>query len=57
MIEDAGGLARRYDGTEYEPASNESGLLVAPVAKSWRALHDILVPNVAVRAEWASLRG
>jgi fructose-1,6-bisphosphatase/inositol monophosphatase family enzyme len=51
LIEEAGGVARRYDGTRYSPASGENGLLVAVDAPIWRKLHDLLLPSVPLQVE------
>ncbi len=40
---EAGGYARRFDGSEYRPSETEGGLLAAPDAQSWRALHEVLL--------------
>ncbi len=43
IVEEAGGVARRFDGRSYEPASDGSGLLVAASDEAWRALHRRLL--------------
>jgi fructose-1,6-bisphosphatase/inositol monophosphatase family enzyme len=40
---EAGGYARRFDGSEYRPAHLSGGLIAAPDAASWRALRDGLL--------------
>jgi len=39
---EAGGHAARIDGGPYRPTDREGGLLLAPDAASWRALHETL---------------
>jgi fructose-1,6-bisphosphatase/inositol monophosphatase family enzyme len=40
---EAGGHAARINGEPYRPTDREGGLLLAPDAASWRALHDTLL--------------
>jgi fructose-1,6-bisphosphatase/inositol monophosphatase family enzyme len=40
---EAGGHAARINGEPYRPTDREGGLLLAPNAASWRALHDALL--------------
>ncbi len=40
---EAGGYARRFDGSEYLPSSVDGGLLLAPDAVSWEALADAIL--------------
>lgn len=40
---EAGGYARRFDGTEYLPSETGGGLLLAPDEASWNALADALL--------------
>jgi fructose-1,6-bisphosphatase/inositol monophosphatase family enzyme len=40
---EAGGYARRFDGSEYRPSEIEGGLLLAPDAQSWKALEEALL--------------
>jgi fructose-1,6-bisphosphatase/inositol monophosphatase family enzyme len=40
---EAGGYARRFDGSEYRPSEIEGGLLLAPDAASWFALEEALL--------------
>jgi fructose-1,6-bisphosphatase/inositol monophosphatase family enzyme len=43
---EAGGHGRYLEGGAYEPAAiNRSGLLLAPTAESWEALHGLLLGN------------
>lgn len=39
---EAGGFARKLDGSRYRVADRSGGLICAPDAASWRALHDFL---------------
>jgi fructose-1,6-bisphosphatase/inositol monophosphatase family enzyme len=41
--QEAGGYARRFDGSEYRPSEIEGGLLLAPDAASWFALEEALL--------------
>ncbi len=40
---EAGGYARRFDGSGYLPSETEGGLLLAPDAASWLALEEALL--------------
>jgi fructose-1,6-bisphosphatase/inositol monophosphatase family enzyme len=40
---EAGGYARRFDGSDYVPSKTDGGLLLAPDAASWHALHEALL--------------
>jgi len=40
---EAGGYARRFDGSEYRPSEIEGGLLLAPDEASWFALEEALL--------------
>jgi fructose-1,6-bisphosphatase/inositol monophosphatase family enzyme len=40
---EAGGYARRFDGSEYRPSEIEGGLLLAPDAASWFTLEEALL--------------
>jgi fructose-1,6-bisphosphatase/inositol monophosphatase family enzyme len=40
---EAGGYARRLDGSAYVPSNTDGGLLLAPDAASWHALHEALL--------------
>jgi fructose-1,6-bisphosphatase/inositol monophosphatase family enzyme len=40
---EAGGYARRFDGSEYHPSTIGGGLLLAPDAASWEALAEALL--------------
>jgi len=40
---EAGGYARRFDGSQYRPSETEGGLLAAPDEASWHALHGALL--------------
>lgn len=42
LVEEAGGVARRPDGTPYRPGTTGSGLLVAANARVWSAARTIL---------------
>jgi fructose-1,6-bisphosphatase/inositol monophosphatase family enzyme len=43
LVREAGGVARRFDGTDYHPADDASGLLVAASDEIWWAVHDALL--------------
>lgn len=40
---EAGGYARRFDGSEYAPSTMEGGLLLAPDAASWEAVAEAVL--------------
>jgi fructose-1,6-bisphosphatase/inositol monophosphatase family enzyme len=40
---EAGGYARRFDGSDYRPSATGGGLLLAPDAASWEALAEALL--------------
>ena len=39
---EAGGYAAKFDGNHYRPGEVDGGLICAPDAKSWKAIHDRL---------------
>jgi fructose-1,6-bisphosphatase/inositol monophosphatase family enzyme len=43
LHQEAGGFARRFDGSAYVPSEIEGGLLLAPDAASWEALAEVLL--------------
>jgi fructose-1,6-bisphosphatase/inositol monophosphatase family enzyme len=43
LVEEAGGMARRLDGSPYHPSDGRTGLLVAANAEIWRVVHDALL--------------
>jgi fructose-1,6-bisphosphatase/inositol monophosphatase family enzyme len=43
LLQEAGGVARRFDGTSYEPSDDRYGLLVAANTEVWAAAHDALL--------------
>jgi len=43
LLEEAGGWARRLDGSEYRPAQTSAGLLVSADEPSWVTVHDQLL--------------
>ncbi|MBQ1026969.1 inositol monophosphatase family protein [Micromonospora sp. C95] len=45
LVQAAGGVARRLDGTDYHPADTEHGLLVAVNAEVWTEVHTTLLPT------------
>ncbi|MFB9235072.1 inositol monophosphatase family protein [Plantactinospora siamensis] len=45
LVRCAGGVARRFDGTEYHPADDRQGLLVAADEQSWHEVHAALLPD------------
>jgi len=42
LLQEAGGVARRPDGTRYEVATSQPGLLVAPSPAAWQAAQALL---------------
>lgn len=49
LAEQAGAVAKRFDGSPYNPGDNGHGLLVAVDQDSWLALHDRLLPQIPVK--------
>ncbi|MFI6758784.1 inositol monophosphatase family protein [Micromonospora sp. NPDC050417] len=47
LLTEAGGVARRLDGTPYHPADDRAGLLVAADERTWHQVRDTLLPEVA----------
>lgn len=43
LLQEAGGVARRFDGTPYDPADDRNGLLVAANSEVWAAVHEALL--------------
>jgi len=43
LHKEAGGYARHFDGSTYHPSHIDGGLLLAPDAASWQALHEALL--------------
>ncbi|HEX8628447.1 MAG TPA: inositol monophosphatase family protein [Catenuloplanes sp.] len=43
FVREAGGTARRFDGTDYLPGDDRPGLLVAANEAIWHAVHDVLL--------------
>jgi fructose-1,6-bisphosphatase/inositol monophosphatase family enzyme len=44
LFREAGGVARRFDGSDHAPADLHGGLLLAPDAESWDGLRRTLLP-------------
>ncbi|MFC7548334.1 inositol monophosphatase family protein [Plantactinospora sp. GCM10030261] len=44
LARQAGGVARRFDGTDYHPADDRRGLLIAANERIWRDVRDALLP-------------
>jgi fructose-1,6-bisphosphatase/inositol monophosphatase family enzyme len=42
LHQEAGGYSARFDGSPYRPTSHEGGIICAPDAASWHALHETL---------------
>ena len=42
LVREAGGVARRFDGSPYQPADEGNGLLSAVNEEAWRAVEDAL---------------
>jgi fructose-1,6-bisphosphatase/inositol monophosphatase family enzyme len=47
LVQEAGGVARRLDGTAYDPADDRSGLLVAADEATWAAVDGALRDGAA----------
>ena len=43
LVREAGGVARRFDGTEYHPADDGRGLLVAADEQTWHEVRAALL--------------
>jgi fructose-1,6-bisphosphatase/inositol monophosphatase family enzyme len=43
LLQEAGGVARRFDGTPYEPGDDRNGLLAAANLDVWTAVHEALL--------------
>jgi fructose-1,6-bisphosphatase/inositol monophosphatase family enzyme len=48
IIQEAGGVARHLDGTEYHPTDSERGLLIAPNDDVWHTVRDTLFPQASL---------
>jgi len=45
IVREAGGTVRQYDGRPFEPLAARPGLLAAPNAAAWDALHALFIGN------------
>lgn len=45
LLTEAGGVARRLDGTPYDPSDRRNGLLVAANEHVWRVVHETLLAS------------
>jgi fructose-1,6-bisphosphatase/inositol monophosphatase family enzyme len=45
LVEEAGGIARRFDGSRYDPRDDRPGLLVAANEEIWRTVHRTLLAD------------
>ena len=48
MYQEAGGFVRRFDGSAFMPVEDKKGLLMATDQATWRKVHDILLPDIAI---------
>ena len=48
IVEEAGGVARRFDGSSYSPVDDRKGLLCASNMESWRAIQQVTAPGITV---------
>lgn len=48
IAQEAGGLVRRLDGTEYSPIDDRKGLLCAANPEMWSSIQRTLVPSIPV---------
>lgn len=46
LIEEAGGVARRFDGARYDPTDDRQGLLVAANEGTWTTVHEALLAHL-----------
>ncbi|MBB3999177.1 inositol monophosphatase family protein [Aureimonas pseudogalii] len=44
LIQEAGGVVRRFDGSDYLPTHVDGGLITAPDEESWRAVRALVAP-------------
>jgi fructose-1,6-bisphosphatase/inositol monophosphatase family enzyme len=44
MLQEIGSVARRFDGAPYDVSDSASGLLIAPDARTWTRLRQLLLP-------------
>lgn len=45
LVEEAGGLARRFDGSRYDPTDERNGLLIAANEEIWTTVQQVLMPT------------
>jgi fructose-1,6-bisphosphatase/inositol monophosphatase family enzyme len=45
LLEEAGGVARRFDGSPYDPTDDRNGLLAAANPEIWAAAHEALLAD------------
>jgi fructose-1,6-bisphosphatase/inositol monophosphatase family enzyme len=50
IIREAGGTVRHFDGSEYQPANRDSGLLAAENEEIWHSVRDTLLPSFRPRS-------
>ncbi|MFN2503362.1 MAG: inositol monophosphatase [Acidimicrobiales bacterium] len=46
LVEETGGVCRRFDGAEYRPADTSKGLLVAADERTWETVRELLLEGV-----------
>lgn len=47
MMREAGGIARKWDGSEYTAADQRGGLIVASNEEAWNEIHGLLIAKYA----------
>lgn len=48
IVQEAGGIVRRLDGTEYTPVDDRKGMLCANNPETWKSVQRTLMPSVEV---------
>ncbi|MEX2643973.1 MAG: inositol monophosphatase [Acetobacterales bacterium] len=51
LVQEAGGIAARFDGVPYRPADNTDSMLAAADTATWRYAHDLLLPGIPMQPE------
>jgi fructose-1,6-bisphosphatase/inositol monophosphatase family enzyme len=51
LVQQAGAVVKRFDGSRYNPGDERHGLLIAANQDSWLTLHDRLLPQIPVKVD------
>ncbi|WP_062211300.1 inositol monophosphatase family protein [Aureimonas sp. AU12] len=46
LVQEAGGVVRRFDGSDYKPTDIDGGLITAPDEASWKAVRALVAPAI-----------